>query len=194
MKKGSCGTCTTGNLHARQVISGNQWYLHDGELADALDRHCLFEGHGVETKELGSVVEAGLCNAAHLRREAISMQSSAYGAAVILLSHLMREAISMQSSAYGAAVILLSQLHGFEGQVADVQYGREHGLHRELLLSIDREHVHRLARGRPPFDVVDPGYLWGSGRGVVMSTCMHETEGCRVVMSTCMHEPRAAAS
>ena len=149
-----------------QGSSGNQWYLHDGELADALDRHCLFEGHGVETKELGSVVEAGLCSAAHLRREAISMQSSAYG----------------------AAVILLSQLHGFEGQVADVQYGREHGLHRELLLSIDREHVHRLARGRPPFDVVDPGYLWGSGRGVVLSTCMHEAEGCRVVMSTCMHE------
>ena len=60
------------------------------------------------------------------------------------------------------------------GQVADVQYRSEHELQRELVLIIDREHVHRLARGRPPLDVVDPGYLWGSGRGVVMSTCMHE--------------------
>ena len=119
-KKGSCGTCTTLNLHARQVISGNQWYLHDGELADALDRHRLFEGGGVESEELGSVVEAGLCSAAHLMREAISMQSSrssaasgfairmqsacsaAYGAAVILL----REAISMQSACNPHAALL----------------------------------------------------------------------------------------
>jgi len=122
-------------LHARQVISGNQWYLHDGELADALDRHRLFEGGGVESEQLGSVVEAGLCSAAHLMREAIRMQSAcsaAHGAALILL----REAISMQSAcnqhairmqsacsaAYGAAVILLSELHSLEGQVADVQY------------------------------------------------------------------------
>jgi hypothetical protein len=40
------------------------------------------------------------------------------------------------------------------------------------------EHLH--ARGRLPLDVVDPGYLWGSGWGVVMSTCMHEAAGCRV--------------
>jgi hypothetical protein len=105
-------------LHARQVISGNQWYLHDGELADALDRHRLFEGGGVESKQLGSVVEAGLCSAAHLMREAISMQSSRSSAASGF-------AIRMQSAcsaAYGAAVILLSELHGLEGQVADVQY------------------------------------------------------------------------
>ena len=108
------GTCTTVNLHARQVISGNQWYLHDGELADALDRHRLFEGGGVESEELGSVVEAGLCSAAHL----ISMQSSRSSAASGF-------AIRMQSAcsaAYGAAVILLSELRGLEGQVADVQY------------------------------------------------------------------------
>jgi hypothetical protein len=152
-------------LHARQVISGNQWYLHDGELADALDRHRLFEGGGVESEELGSVVEAGLCSAAHLMREAISMQSSrssaasgfairmqsacsaAHGAAVILLS----EAISMQSAcsaAYGAAVILLSELRGLEGQVADVQY------------------------------------LWG--KGAVVSTCMHAVRSpmCSTAAST----------
>jgi len=162
-KKGSCGTCTTVNLHARQVISGNQWYLHDWELADALDRHRLFEGGGVESEELGSVVEAGLCSAAHLMREAISMQSSrssaasgfairmqsacsaAYGAAVILL----REAISMQSafsSAHGAAVVLLREAISMQS-ACSAAYGAA-----VILLS----ELHSLEG-----QVADVQYLWG---------------------------------
>jgi hypothetical protein len=148
-KKGSCGTCTTVNLHARQVISGNQWYLHDGELADALDRHRLFEGGGVESEELGSVVEAGLCSAAHLMREAISMQSSRSSSASGF-------AIRMQSAcsaAYGAAVILLSELHGLEGQVADVQYLWGKGA---VVSTCMLSELHGLEG-----QVADVQYLWG---------------------------------
>jgi len=199
-KKGSCGTCTTVNLHARQVISGNQWYLHDGELADALDRHRLFEGGGVESEQLGSVVEAGLCSAAHLMREAISMQSSrssaasgfairmqsacsaAYGAAVILL----REAISMQSafsSAHGAAVVLLREAISMQSACSAA-----HGAAVVLL-----SELHGLEG-----QVADVQYLWG--KGAVVSTCMlselHGLEGQvadvqylwgkGAVVSTCM--------
>jgi hypothetical protein len=159
-------------LHARQVISGNQWYLHDWELADALDRHRLFEGGGVESEELGSVVEAGLCSAAHLMREAISMQSSRSSAASGF-------AIRMQSAcsaAYGAAVILLSELRGLEGQVADVQYLWGKGA---VVSTCMLSELHGLEG-----QVADVQYLWG--KGAVVSTCMHAVRSpmCSTAAST----------
>ena len=107
--------CACERVAGRRRLGGRLRYLHDGELADALDRQRLLEGRRVEAEELSGSCKARFCSGAH-----------------------------------GAAVILLGHVDGVEGQVADVQHRCEHGLQSSLVLSIDREHVHRLARGHPP--------------------------------------------